>query len=164
MARGEVEVSGAPGPDRGASEVETSRRQWVAPSVGPVGEADHPFTVPQLLVLDDVITHAERATGLRFSAYLGDLGPDTRAQAESLLDGLGNDAPMAVLLAVSPGQRVVEVVTGAEAARRVTDRAARLAVLAVVSSCAEGDLAGALSTGLRILADQAGTLPERSSW
>lgn len=164
MARGEVEVSGAPGADRGASEVEQQRRQWAPPSVGPVGEADQPLTVPQLLLLDDVVTAAERATGLRFSAYLGDLGPDTRVGADALLSGLGSDAPMAVLLAVSPGQRVVEVVTGSEAARRVSDRAARLAVLAVVASCGEGDLAGALVTGLRILADQAGTLPERSSW
>ncbi|GAA1999472.1 DUF5130 family protein [Nakamurella flavida] len=164
MARGEVEVSGAPGPDQGALAKETERRKWEPPSVGPVGEADHPLTIEQLLVLDDVITHAERATGLRFSAYLGDLGGDTRGRAESLLGDLGEDAPMAVLLAVSPGQRVVEVVTGSEAARRVSDRAARLAVLAVVSSCADGDVFGALSTGLRILADQAGTLPERSSW
>ena len=74
------------------------------------------------------------------------------------------DAPYAVLLAVSPGQRVVQVVTGPEAARRVSDRAARLAVLGVVSSCTDGDVAGALITGIRILADQAGTLPERSTW
>ena len=101
---------------------------------------------------------------MRFSAYLGDLGSNTGASAESLLAGLGADAPAAVLLAVSPGQRVVEVVTGAEAARRVSDRAARLAVLAVVSSCTDGDIPGALVTGIRILADQAGTLPERSTW
>ena len=56
------------------------------------------------------------------------------------------------------------MVTGGEAARRVTDRAARLAVLAVVSSCTDGDIPGALVTGIRILADQAGTLPERSTW
>ena len=54
--------------------------------------------------------------------------------------------------------------TGPEAARRVSDRAARLAVLSVVSSCTDGDVAGALVTGIRILADQAGTLPERSTW
>jgi hypothetical protein len=115
-------------------------------------------------LLDDVLREAERFTGLRFSAYLGDLGSNTAASAESLLAGLGADAPAAVLLAVSPGQRVVEVVTGGEAARRVSDRAARLAVLAVVSSCTDGDIAGALVTGIRILADQAGTLPERSTW
>jgi len=134
------------------------------PQVGPAGEADQPLTTTQLELLDDVIREAERFTGLRFSAYLGDLGPNTAAAAEGLLAGLGADGPSAVLLAVSPGQRVVEVVTGAEAARRVSDRAARLAVLAVVSSCTDGDIPGALVTGIRILADQAGTLPERSTW
>ena len=135
-----------------------------SPTVGPTGSDDHPLTTSQLELLDDVIREAERFTGLRFSAYLGDLGSNSAASAESLLDGLGPDAPFAVLLAVSPGQRVVEVVTGPEAARRVSDRAARLAVLGVVSSCTDGDIAGALVSGIRILADQAGTLPERSTW
>jgi hypothetical protein len=134
------------------------------PSVGPTGGEDHPLTTGQLELLDDVIREAERFTGLRFSVYLGDLGANTAASAESLLDGLGPDAPYAVLLAVSPGQRVVEVVTGPEAARRVSDRAARLAVLGVVSACTDGDIGGALVTGVRILADQAGTLPDRSTW
>ncbi len=134
------------------------------PQVGPTGGADQPLSTTQLELLDDVIREAERFTGLRFSAYLGDMGSDTTAFAQGLLSGLGSDAPDAVLLAISPGQRVVEVATGGEAARRVSDRAARLAVLAVVASCTDGDLAGALVTGIRILADQAGTLPERSSW
>ena len=137
--------------------------QW-NPTVGPTGSDDHPLSTGQLELLDDVMREAERFTGLRFSVYLGDLGSNTAASAESLLDGLGPDAPYAVLLAVSPGQRVVEVVTGPEAARRVSDRAARLAVLGVVSSCTDGDIAGALVTGVRILADQAGTLPERYTW
>ena len=134
------------------------------PQAGPAGEAAQPLTTAQLEFLDDVIREAERFTGLRFSVYLGDLGENTRATADSLLSGLDEDAPTAVLLALSPGQRVVEVVTGAEANRRVSDRAAKLAVLAVVASCAEGDISGALVTGVRILADQAGTLPDRSTW
>jgi len=134
------------------------------PQVGPVGQADQPLSTTQLELLDDVMREAERFTGLRFSAYLGDLGADSGSFAEGLLSGLGADAPSGVLLAISPGQRVVEVATGPEAARRVSDRAARLAVLAVVSSCTDGDIAGALVTGIRILADQAGTLPERSTW
>jgi hypothetical protein len=152
MARGEVVPSKA-----------TGLAHW-NPTVGPTGSEDHPLTTGQLELLDDVIREAERFTGLRFSAYLGDLGGNTAASAESLLEGLGPDAPYAVLLAVSPGQRVVEVVTGPEAARRVSDRAARLAVLGVVSACTDGDIGGALVTGVRILADQAGTLPERSTW
>lgn len=134
------------------------------PRMGPAGETDQPLTTTQLELLDDVMREAERFTGLRFSVYLGDLGSNTGSYARSLLAGLGADASTAVLLAVSPGQRVVEVVTGPEAARRVSDRAARLAVLAVVSSCTDGDISGALVTGVRILADQAGTLPERSTW
>ena len=111
-----------------------------------------------------MIEEAERATGLRFSVYLGDLGSDTRGGAVALLRGLGPDAAQAVLLAMSPGQRTVEVVTGSDAARRISDRAARLAVLSVVSSATEGDLLGALVNGVRTLADQAGTLPQRSTW
>ncbi len=134
------------------------------PQMGPSGGAEQPLSTAQLELLDDVIREAERFTGLRFSAYLGDMGSDTGAFAQGLLTGLGHDAPDAVLLAISPGQRAVEVATGGEAARRISDRAARLAVLAVVASCTDGDIAGALVTGIRILADQAGTLPERSSW
>jgi hypothetical protein len=134
------------------------------PQVGPSGGVDQPLTTTQLELLDDVIREAERFTGLRFSAYLGDMGGNTEAFAQGLLSGLGADSRDAVLLAISPGQRVVEVATGGEAARRITDRAARLAVLAVVSSCTDGDIPGALVTGIRILADQAGTLPERSTW
>ena len=148
-----------------ATTAQREATKWTPPTVGPVGDSTpQPLTNRQLEFLDDVITEAERFTGLRFSAYLGDLGQDTRLGAEALHAGLGTDAPMAVLLAVSPGQRVVEVITGSEAARRISDRAARLAVLSVVAACADGDLSGALINGIRTLADQAGTLPTRSSW
>src|SRR3954453_7752753 len=93
-------------------------KYWT-PQVGPAGEADQPLTTTQLELLDDVLREAERFTGLRFSTYLGDLGDNTRSGAEGLLSGLGADAASAVLLAISPGQRAVEVVTGPEAARRV---------------------------------------------
>lgn len=131
---------------------------------GPQGEADSPLDRSELELLDDVLIEAERVTGLRFTAYLGDLGDDTRTTAETLLSSLGAEAPVAVLLAVSPGQRVVEVVTGGEASRRISDRAARLAVMTVTTACGQGEVANGLVNGLRILADQAGTLPERSTW
>lgn len=137
---------------------------WKPPSNGPAGYDDLPLDNKQLLMLDEVIDSAEAVTGLRFSAYLGDLGSDSRAAALRLHAGLGKDAPNAVLLAISPGQRIVEVVTGTVAALRITDRAARLAVLNVVSAAGSGDLESALVNGIRTLADQAGTLPDRSSW
>lgn len=137
---------------------------WKPATCGPTGFADLPLDNRQLETLDEVIAGAERVTGLRFSAFLGDLGADSRARALQLLAGLGSDAPNAVLVAISPGQRIVEVVTGSAAALRITDRASRLAVLTIVSSATNGDLMGALVNGLRTLADQAGTLPDRSSW
>lgn len=115
-----------------------------------------PFTPQQLTRIDDALTLAGRETGVAFSVYLGELGSDTRKRAEELLTSLGSAAPESVLVAVSPGARVIELVTGSRVQRRVTDRAARLAVAAMVASFREGDLAGGLVSALRMLADQAG--------
>ncbi|HEV7649161.1 MAG TPA: DUF5130 family protein [Actinophytocola sp.] len=115
-----------------------------------------PFTPVQLARLDEALTLSARSTGLGFSVYLGDLGEDTRATAESLHADSGAHAPAAVLIAVSPGQRRVEVVTGAESTRRLPDRACNLAVMSMVASFKEGDLIGALVSGLRMLSDSAG--------
>jgi hypothetical protein len=121
-----------------------------------------PFTTPQLARLDEALTLSSRTTGLDFSVYLGDLGHDTRASAEGLHASLGpKAATRAVLIAVSPGQRVVEVVTGDEAYRRLPDRACKLAVMTMVASFKEGDLAAGLISALRMLTDQAGAAPHR---
>jgi hypothetical protein len=98
---------------------------------------------------------SSRETGLRFTLYIGDLGAQTRSRAEEL-HARGGDPADSVLLAVSPGQRVVEVVTGPSAARRLPDRACALAVLSMTNSFAAGDLVGGIVNGLRQLSDQAG--------
>ncbi|MFC4947220.1 DUF5130 family protein [Pseudonocardia sp. GCM10023141] len=116
---------------------------------------DHPFSPVQLSRLDEALTFASRETGLRFSVYLGDLGPDSRARAGELLSALEGSGE-AVLVAVSPEQRVVEVLTGEEARIRLPDRGAKLAVMSMVASFKESDLLGGLLSGLRMLADQAG--------
>jgi hypothetical protein len=116
-----------------------------------------PFSTPQLSRLDEALTLSSRATGLHFSIYLGDLGADTRAGAEALHASEPALASESVLIAVSPGQRRVEIVTGAEAARRLPDRACNLAVMSMVASFKEGDLVGGLVSALRMLSDQAGS-------
>lgn len=143
---------------------EQAIEKWQPRVAGPTGSTGLPFDNKQLVLLDEVIDNAEQVTGLRFSAYLGDLGPDTTARARSLHAGLGTDAANGVLVAISPAQRIVEVVTGSVAGLRISDRAARLAVLNVVSAAAKGDLHGALINAVRTLADQAGTLPDRTTW
>lgn len=117
---------------------------------------DQVFTYQQLSRLDEALTMASRETGLRFTLYIGDLGSRTRARAEELHARSGGDVAEAVLLAVSPGQRVAELVTGAAAARRLPDRACALAVLSMTASFAGGDLVGGIVNGLRQLSDQAG--------
>lgn len=112
-----------------------------------------PFSRSQLANLDNVLARASRTASVHFGIYLGDLGPDTRTRAEELHESLGAWADDAVLVAVSPGQRVVEVVTGCKAANRLPDRGCKLAVESMVSSFKHGDLAGGLSSGLRVLAD-----------
>jgi len=114
------------------------------------------FSYRELARLDEALTMSSRETGLRFTLYLGDLGKPSRARAEELHAMSGGHPAESVLIAVSPGQRVVEVVTGAAAARRIPDRACALAVLSMTGSFAAGDLVGGIVNGLRQLSDQAG--------
>ncbi len=117
--------------------------------------SDHPFSPVQLTRLDEALTMASRQSGLLFSVYVGDLGDAPSRRVVELHDQLEGSSE-AVLVAVSPGQRVVEVITGPEARVRLPDRSAKLAVMSMVASFKEGDLIGGLLSGLRMLADQAG--------
>ncbi|MGY1820872.1 DUF5130 family protein [Geodermatophilus sp. SYSU D00079] len=122
-------------------------------------EAETPtsiFSDRELMRLDEALTMSSRETGLRFTLYLGDLGPQTRRRAEELFEHSGGNLTESVLLAISPGQRVVEVVVGAAASRRLPDRACALAVLSMTNAFASGDLVGGIVNGLRQLSDQAG--------
>jgi uncharacterized membrane protein YgcG len=122
-------------------------------------DADQPFTPAQLARLDEALTLASRDTGLFFSIYLGKLGEDSRVEAEKLFEQLGEQAPRSVLIAVSPAERVVELVTGEAAGARLPARACKLAVMNMVASFKEGDLVGGLVNGLRMLDEQAGRPP-----
>ncbi|WP_073258463.1 DUF5130 family protein [Cryptosporangium aurantiacum] len=115
-----------------------------------------PFSSRQLFRIDEALTAADRETGLTFSVYVGALDEPLRESAEALLDTL--PAPeSSVLLAVSPNQRVLEIVTGRQAAKRIPDRACELAGMSMRAAFQGGDLAGGIVTGLRMLADRAGT-------
>ena len=114
------------------------------------------FSFRDLARLDEALTMASRETGLWITLYVGDLGSDTRGTAESLHAGSGDDPAHSVLVALSPGQRVLEIVTGSAAARRLPDRACALAVLSMTGRLGSGDLVGAIVNGLRQLSDAAG--------
>ena len=98
---------------------------------------------------------AEKDTGLRFSVYVGSLGTSSRERALVLHGALGADADEAVLVAVDPGSRAVEIVTGPEARRYLDDRAAALGALTMQSQLVTGDLAAGIVNGVRTLAEHA---------
>ena len=117
--------------------------------------ADGPFTTRQLLRLDEALRVADQQTGLTFSVYVGELETPTREHAERLHKQI-DDCDHAVLLAVSPNQRKLEIVTGNEVRKRVSDRDAKLAGLSMAASFAGGDLAGGILAGIDQLASHAG--------
>ena len=116
---------------------------------------DGPFNTRQLLRLDEALRVADQQTGLTFSVYVGDLAEPVRETAEQLHKRIAHPAT-AVLVAVSPNQRVLEIVTGHEARKRISDRDAKLAALSMAAAFAGGDLAGGVLSGLDQLATHAG--------
>jgi hypothetical protein len=144
------------------SALETTSHDTATRHTGPArtdegqGRLDEVFSYRELERLDEALTMSSRETELYFTLYVGELGTTTRARAEELHARSGAPPSDAVLIAVSPGQKVVEVVTGAGASRRLPDRACALAVLSMTGSFAAGDLVGGIINGLRQLSDQAG--------
>lgn len=115
-----------------------------------------PFSPTQLERIDDALVLSSRSTGLEFAIYLGDLGAETRVRAEQIHSTLGEYASPGVLIAVSPGQRTFEIITGDEAYQRVPDRSCQLAAMSMMASFQEGELTEGLVSALRMLADAAG--------
>ena len=116
---------------------------------------DGPFSTRQLLRIDEALRLADKATGLVFSIFVGALDEPVREHAERLHRQLA-DPDSAVLIALSPNQRLLEVVTGREARKRILDRDAKLAALSMVAAFGVGDLAGGIINGLDQLASRAG--------
>ena len=134
--------------------------RYVAPGVGPTDLATvpGPFTPSQLTRIDEALTLGTRETGLLFSLYVGGLSDPTRTAAEVLAARLAvTDDSGAVLLAVSPGQRVLHIVTRGSATKRLPNRACALAALGMRAAFAGGDLTSGVVNGMRMLVDAAGS-------
>lgn len=159
------EIAGRPAADAGELGIGEAMMATGRLSVARHVEPDRPrlpFGPGQLARLDEALALSSRSTGLEFAIYLGDLGADTRKQAEELHANLGAIASDAVLIAVSPGQQKFEILTGEEAHRRIPDRSCQLAAMSMVASFKEGELIDGLIGALRMLADTAGTSYQQS--
>nr|WP_090274328.1 DUF5130 domain-containing protein [Mycolicibacterium komanii]CRL67284.1 hypothetical protein CPGR_00504 [Mycolicibacterium komanii] len=160
MASGDVAVSG----HRAAVERTDLPVGWVVTSSGRISgvtqpgalSVDYPFPVKDLVFLDDALKYGSRAAKARFAVYIGDLGSDTAATAREILA----QAPTpnnAVLLAVSPDQRAIEVVYGADVKGRGIEEAAPLGVSAAAASFKDGNLMDGLISAVRVMS--AGVTP-----
>lgn len=110
----------------------------------------YPFRVKDLVVLDDALKFGSRGAKARFAVYLGDLGSDTAARAREILASVPTP-DNAVLLAVSPNQKAIEVVYGSEVQGRGIEEAAPLGVSAAAASFKEGNLMDGLISAIRVL-------------
>jgi Domain of unknown function (DUF5130) len=156
---GQVDMTGHTALDRPGQELDLSNRQvhdFTTPRAGRISR-DRPFKQSQLTRIDEALTLASRETGLLFSVYIGPLGDEPRLAADRLFGKLAARHPAPVLIAVSPAERRMEIVTGGESGRRIPNRVAGLAALAMRGSFSSGDLTGGIVSGLRQLADAAGS-------
>lgn len=110
----------------------------------------YPFSINELVAVDDALKYASRASKARFAVYLGDLGSDTAARARELLAKV-QTPNNAVLLAVSPDQSAIEVVYGSQVRGRGAESAAPLGVAAASSAFEQGNLVDGLVSAIRVL-------------
>jgi uncharacterized membrane protein YgcG len=118
----------------------------------PAGEA---FSERQQDDVVRAIRLARKQSDLPVSVYVGTLEGDSRAMALQLHQALGAEADQTVLVAVDPGARRVEIVTGTQVRRRLDDRSAGLAAMTMTSAFQAGDLSGGIANGVLALAEHA---------
>ena len=122
----------------------------------PAGDA---FSARQQDDIVRAIRLAREQSDLRVSVYVGALEGDSRAAAQRLHGALGPDAARIVLVAVDPGARRIEIVTGEQIRRRADDRAAALAAMTMATAFQAGDLSGGIASGVLALAEHAHVPP-----
>jgi uncharacterized membrane protein YgcG len=107
-------------------------------------------------LIDEAVQDAEAHTGLQFCVYLGPVGKDTRADAESLFVQTGLEERPAVLVLVAPDQHKVEIVTAPDAKERLTDEECANALQEMTPYFARGDFIEGLVVGLGELSERTG--------
>ncbi|OBK77230.1 DUF5130 domain-containing protein [Mycobacterium sp. 1274761.0] len=133
-------------------------RGWVVTSSGRLsgvtepGElsVNYPFPVKDLVRLDDALKFGSRKAKARFAVYIGDLGADTAAAARDVLANVPTPNN-AVLLAVSPNQKAIEVVYGSELRGRGIEESAPLGVKAAAASFNYGNLMAGLISAIKVI-------------
>jgi len=124
-----------------------------AGDVDPYGVTDadvSPLSEAQRADLLRLVRKARSICGYGFGVYVGPLpdGRDSAVTQHALLP----DAGSAVLVAVDPASRSIEIVTGVNTVSALDNRACEFAALAMKSCFAADDLVGGLREGVTLLA------------
>ena len=117
------------------------------------------FSSAERYALDETIRKAEQQSRVEFSLFVGSAEGDPRAFATQLHNSLVAPA-RSILIMVDPVARLLEIVTGADVRRDLTDSEVELVVLHMQSSFATGDLVDGLTRGINLLAEHA--TPQRT--
>jgi hypothetical protein len=126
----------------------------VAAGDGPAARLSARLGAHDKVALDECIRKAERLSRVEFSVFVGHAEGDPRAFAVSLHATLVAPA-RSVLVMVDPDAHAVEVVTGSHVRRTLRDSQVELAIAAMQSFFADGDLVGGLRRGIQMLAEHA---------
>lgn len=110
----------------------------------------YPFSIKERVELDEALKWGSRAAKARFAVYIGDLGAETAARAREILAKVPTPDD-AVLVAVSPNQKAIEVVYGSGLQGRGAESVAPLGVAAAASAFQEGNLIDGLVSAVRVM-------------
>jgi uncharacterized membrane protein YgcG len=116
--------------------------------------AGDPFTPSEREWIKRAVRNADAASGLKFSVFVGVSEEDSRAYAERLHKSL-TDPDHSVLVMCDPEFHKLEIVTGSEARRTLSDLECRLAAATMQTSFAGGDIVGGLTAGIQQLGEAA---------
>ncbi|MBK9740330.1 MAG: DUF5130 family protein [Actinobacteria bacterium] len=118
-----------------------------------VSDATGPLSVSQRTALTRIVQRARSVCGYGFGVYVGPLpsGRESALEQHALLP----DPASAVLVAVDPSARAIEIVTGINVTVALDTRSCELAVLAMRSCFVADDLVGGIREGVTLLAEHA---------
>ena len=112
------------------------------------------FSAGDRVALDETIRRAEQLSRAEFSVFVGHAEGEPRSFACSLHASLVAPA-RSVLVMVDPDAHALEVVTGSDVRRTLSDPQVELAVAQMQSLFEQGELVAGLRRGIQMMAEHA---------
>jgi len=116
------------------------------------GEATS-LTTSQRAEIQRIVQRAREICGYEFGVFVGEL--DNGRESAIAMHAAMSDPNSAVLLAIDPVSRTMDVVTGGRVKRNLEDRTCEFALLTLRSSIQVDDLTGGVRDAVMLLAEHA---------